>query len=181
MLLPASFKLALVCCSCLHHLLPWVASCSFVMHHTWLSIMSCSCVVCLPCCVLLLDSSRFVAIVRIRSSTLGSASSVRLLHGLILLPCLISCKMTATLDLTTIIAMLVASFYRYAALPIFCSSSLPNCHEPLTFDTRPSKPLLGYVTALLSPSYSIVSCRWSWRLLHGGQDYVGISQYLLFN
>ena len=50
--------------------------------------------------------------------------------------------------------------------------------QPLTFFTLPSKPLFGYVTALLSPSYSVVSCRWSWRLLHGGQDYVGISQYL---
>ena len=81
--------------------------------------------------VLLLDSSCFVAIVRIRSSTLGSASSVRLLHGLVLLPCGISSKMTATLDLTTIIAMLVASFYRFAALTITCSSSLPICHVRL--------------------------------------------------
>ena len=148
------------------------------MHHTWLCIMPCLCswiyhVVCFfP--VLLLSSGN-VVIVRIRSTT-----SACLLHGLILLPSGISGKMTATLDLTTIIAMLVASFYRYAVLPIFCSSSLPNCHEPLTFDTLPSKPLLGYVTALLSPSYSVVSCRWSWRLLHDGQDYVGISQYLLF-
>ena len=125
MLFPASFKLALMCCSCLHHLLPWVASCTLVLHHAWLCIMSCSCVVCLPCCVLLLDSSRFIAIVRIRSSTIGSASSVRLLHGLVLLPSGISGKMTATLDLTTIIAMLVASFYRYAALPITCLSSHP--------------------------------------------------------
>ena len=101
--------------------------------------------------MLLLVSSCFVAIVRIRSSTLGSASSVRLLHGLVLLPCGISGKMTATLDLTTIIAMLVASFYRYGALPIFCSSSLTNCHEPLTFETLPSKPLLGYVTAFAQP------------------------------
>ena len=101
--------------------------------------------------MLLLDSSCFVAIVRIRSSTLGSSSWLHLLHGLVLLPSGISGKMTATLDLTTIIAMLVASFYRYAMLPIFCSSSLPNCHEPLTFDTLPNKPLLGYVTALLSP------------------------------
>ena len=69
----------------------------------------------------LLDSSRIVAIVRIRSSTLGSASSVRLLHGLVILPSGISGKMTVTLDLTTIIAMLVASFYRFAALPIACS------------------------------------------------------------
>ena len=116
-------------------------------------------VVCFFPVVLLLVSSYFVAIVRIRSSTLGLSSWLHLLHGLILLPCRISGKMAATLDLTTIIAMLVASFYRYAALPIICSSSLPNCHEPLTFDTFPSKPLLGYVTALLSPSYSIASCR----------------------
>ena len=108
--------------------------------------------------MLFLDSSRFVAIVRMRSSTLGLSSWLHLLHGLVLLPCGISGKMTATLDLTTIIVMLVASIYRYAALPIICSSSLPNCHEPLTFDTIPSKPLLGYVTALLSPSYSVVSC-----------------------
>ena len=151
MLFPASFKLALMCCSCLHHLLTWVASCSFVMHHACLCIMPCSCVVCLPCCVLLFDSSYFVAIVRIRSSTVGSASSVRLLHGLVLLPCGISGKMTATLDLTTIIAMLVASFYRYAALPITCLSSLPDCHEPLTFDTLPSKPLFGCVTTFVQP------------------------------
>ena len=76
--------------------------------------------------MLLFDSSCFVAIVRIRSSTLGSTTSVRLLHGLVLLPSGILGKMTATLDLTTIIAMLVVSFYRYVALPITCSSSLPK-------------------------------------------------------
>ena len=81
--------------------------------------------------MLLLDSSCFIAIVRIHSSTLGSSSSVRLLHGLVLLPSGISGKMTATLDLTTIIAMLVASFYRFAALPITFSSSLPICHVSL--------------------------------------------------
>ena len=134
------------------------------MHHSWLSIMPCSCVVCLPSCVLLLDSSRVVAIVRIRSS-----SWLHLLHGLVLLPSGISGKMTVTLDLTTIIAMLVASFYRFAALPITCSSSLPKLPcQPLTFFTLPSKPLFGYVTALLSPSYSVASCTWRWRLLHVG-------------
>ena len=146
MLFPASFKLALMCCSCMHHLLSWVASYCPVMHHSCLSIMPCSCVVCLPCCVLLLDSSRVVAIVRIRSS-----SWLHLLHGLVLLPSGISGKMTVTLDLINIIAMLVASFHRYAALPITCSSSLPNCHEPLTFVTLPSKPLFGYVTAFAQP------------------------------
>ena len=130
--------------------------------------------------MLLLDSSRFIAIVRIRSSTLGSSSWLHLLHGIVLLPSGISGKMTATLDLTTIIAILVASFYRYAALPIFCSSSLPNCHEPLTFDTIPSKPLFGYVTALLSPLIALLvageveDCSMVDRIL------VGISQYLLY-
>ena len=76
--------------------------------------------------MLLLDSSRIVAIVRIRSSTLGSSSWLRLLHGLVLIPCGISGKMTVNLDLITIIAMLVASFYRFAALPITCLSSLPK-------------------------------------------------------
>ena len=63
--------------------------------------------------LLLLDSSGNVAIVRIRSTM-----PVRLLRGLALLPSGISGKMTVTLDLITIIAMLVASFFRFAALPI---------------------------------------------------------------
>ena len=87
--------------------------------------------------MLLFDSSYFVVIVRIRSSTLGSASSVRLPHGLVLPPSGISGKMTVTMELTTIIVILAASFYRYAALPITYLSSLPYCHEPLTFDTFP--------------------------------------------
>ena len=151
------------------------------MHHVWLCIMSCSCVVCLRCCVLLFVSSCFVAIVRIRSSTLGSASSFRLLRGFVLLPCGILGKMTATLDLTTIIAMLVASFYRFAALPITCLSSLPYCHEPLTFGTFPmqtivwlcyrfcSAPLIALLVA-----GEVEDCSMMDRIL------VGISQYLLY-
>ena len=53
MLFPASFKLALMWCSCMHNLLPCVASCSFFIHHDWLSIMPCLCVVFLLCCLLL--------------------------------------------------------------------------------------------------------------------------------
>ena len=76
--------------------------------------------------MLLLYSFGFVAIVRIRSTMVGSSSPVRLLHGLVLLPSGISGKMTATLDLTTIVAMLVILFYRYAVLPITCLSSHPK-------------------------------------------------------
>ena len=144
--------------------------------------MSCSCAVCLLCCVFLIDSSRFVAFVRIRSSTLGSASSVHLLHGLVLLPSGISGKMTVTLDLITIIAMLVASFYRFAVLPITCLSSLPYCHEPLTFDTFPMQTVVWLCYRFCSAPLI--------ALLVAGEDencsmldyvYVGISQYLLFN
>ena len=39
-------------------------------------------------------------------------------------------------------------------LPVY--QAIPYCHEPLTFDTLPSKPLLGYVTALLSPLIALL-------------------------
>ena len=141
------------------------------MHHTCLCIMPCLClciyhVVCFFPVLLLISGN--VAIVRIRSTT-----PIHLLHGLILLPSGISGKMTATLDLTTVIAMLVASFYRFAALPIDCSSSHPKLpSRPLTFSPFLANRCLAMLPLLLSPSYSAASCRWSWRLLHDGQDYV---------
>jgi hypothetical protein len=61
-------------------------------------------VVCFFSAVLLLDSFGFVTIVRMRSTML-----VRLLHGFGLLPSGISGKMTITLDITTIFALLVVS------------------------------------------------------------------------
>ena len=61
-------------------------------------------VVCFFLVVRLLDSSCFVVVVRIRSSM-----PIRLIGALILLPRGISDKMTVTLDLTTIFAMLVGS------------------------------------------------------------------------
>ena len=153
------------------------------MHHTCLCIMPCLClciyhVVCFfP---VLLRSSSNVAIVRIHSTT-----PVRLLHGLVLLPCGISGKMTATLDLTTIIAMLVASFYCLAALPIICLSSHPML--PWTsnlWHLSYANHCLAMLPLLLSPSYSVASCKWSWRFLHGGQDFgwdITISLILLMH
>ena len=96
---------------------------------------------------MLLLSSGNVAIVRIRSTT-----SVHLLHGLVLLPSGISRKMTATLDLTTIIAMLVASFYSLcrATYHLFFKPSQIAMSASNLF-TLPSKPLFGYVTAFAQP------------------------------
>ena len=49
--------------------------------------------------------------------------------------------------------------YAHATMPTICLSCLPNFHvKPLTH-LCPSKPLIGYITALLSPSYSVASCR----------------------
>ena len=92
--------------------------------------------------MLLRVSSDNVTFVRIRSTT-----SVCLLHGLVLLPCGISGNMT--IPSKSLLSLLAScSLYLYVALPTTCLSSLPNCHEPLTFVTLPSKPLFGYVTAL---------------------------------
>ena len=102
------------------------------MHHTWLCIMPCLClciyhVVCFfP--VLLLSSGN-VAIVRIRSTT-----SVCLLHGLVLLPCGISGKMTIpSKSLLSLLASCSLFCYAYAAIPTTCLSCLPYCWtKPLT-------------------------------------------------
>ena len=139
-------------------------------------------VVCFFPVVLLLDSSCFVAIVRIRSSTLGSSSPVHLLHGLILLPSGISVKMTVTLDLTTIIAMLVASLYRYAALPIICSSSLPKLPcQPLTFSPFLANRCLAMLPLCSAPVIALLVAGDIEDCSMLEHDYVGISQYLLFN
>ena len=152
------------------------------MHHTWLSIMSCSCVVCLPCCVLLLDSSRFVAIVRIRSSTLGSSLW---LHPFVFF-----------MDSFFFLAGFQARwpypryhFYLYLldVLSITMSRYLPLVYQASQISMSASNhPLLANrclakLPLLLSPSYSVASCRWSWSSSMLEHGYVGISQYLLFN
>ena len=112
-------------------------------------------VVCFFPVLLLRVSSDNVAFVRIRSTT-----SVCLLHGLVLLSCGISGKMTIpSKSLLSLLARCSLYCYAYATIPttsfnkppiLPCQASNPPC---------PSKPLFAYVTALLSPSYSVASCR----------------------
>ena len=83
----------------------------------------------------------------------------RLLLGLVLLPCEISGKMTITLDITSIFACQLLrsiAMLRYLSLVYHASHIAMSASNLFTL---PSKPLLGYVTALLSPSYSVVSFR----------------------
>ena len=80
-----------------------------------------------------------------------------------ILPTGISGKMT--IPSKSLLSLLAScSLFCYAAIPttcyimprmLPCQASNPPC---------PSKPLFGYVTALLSPSYSVASCRWRWSL-----------------
>ena len=128
MLLPASFKLALMCCSCMHHLLPCHAS----LNRTCIILVCASChayvvvvyyVVCFFPVLLLRVGSCNVAFVRIRSST-----SVCLPHGLVLLPCGISGKMTIpSKSLLSLLARCSLFCYAYAAIPTTCLSCLPYC------------------------------------------------------
>ena len=134
--------------------------CHASLNRTCIILVCASChvhvlVVCSFTVLLLRVGSDYVAFVRTRSSM-----PVCLLHGLVLLPCGISGKMTIpSKSLLSLLASCLLFCYDYAAIPttcfimphiLPCQTSNPPC---------PSKPLFGYVTALLSPSYSVVSCR----------------------
>ena len=80
-------------------------------------------VVCFFPVLLLRVGSDNVAFVRIRST-----SSVCLLHGLVLLPCGISGKMTIPLkSLLSLLASCSLFCYAYTAIPTTCLSCLPYC------------------------------------------------------
>ena len=112
-------------------------------------------VVCFFPVLLLRVGSDYVAFVRTHS-----AMYVCLLHGLVLLPCGISGKMTIpSKSLLSLLARCSLYCYAYAAIPTTCYIMPPILPWQTFNPPCPSKPLFGYVTALLGPSYSIVSCR----------------------
>ena len=105
--------------------------------------------------LLLRVGSDNVAFVRTRSTT-----SVYVLHGLVLLPCGISGKLTIpSKSLLSLLASCSLFCYAYAGIPTTCFILPPTLLSQASNPPCPSKPLFGYVTASLSPSYSIVSCR----------------------
>ena len=73
------------------------------------------------------------------------------------------------------------SLYCYAAIPTTCYIMPPLLPCQTSNPSCPSKPLIGYVTALLSPSYSVASCRWRLKAVPCWNIYllVGISLYYL--
>ena len=128
------------------------------MHHTRLCIMPCLCllvyhVVCSFSVVLFLDSSGNVAFGRIRSTTFGC-----LLHGLVLLPCGISGKMT--MPSKSLLSLLAScSFYRYLALPTTCYIMPPILPCQASNPPFLANRCLAMLPLLLSPSYNVASCR----------------------
>ena len=124
--------------------------------------------------VLLLSSGN-VAIVRIRST-----APVRLLHGLVLLPCGISGKMS--IPSKSLLSFLAScSLYCYATLPTTC-----YIMPPILPCQASNPPFLANRCLAMLPLCSAPLI----ALLVAGEDedcsmldyvYVGISQYLLFN
>ena len=77
----------------------------------------------------------------------------------------------------------------YASCSLYCHAPLPiTCYimSPILSMSSSNHPFLANrclakLPLLLSPSYSVASCRWSWSCSMSEHGYVGISQYLLFN
>ena len=113
---------------------------------------------------------------RIRSTT-----SVCLLHGLVLLPSGISGKMT--IPSKSLLSLLAScSLYCYAALPTTCYIMPPILPCQASNPPFLANRCLAMLPLLLSPSYSVASCRWRWSLfLVGTCLFVGISLlYLVY-
>ena len=132
--------------------------------------------------MLLLGSSCFIAILRIRSTLLGSYTLIHLLNGLVILPGRISGKITVTLDLTTIFDMLVVSMPSLcrATYHLFIKPPELPC-QPLTFSTILANRCLAMFPLCSTPLIALLVAGAVAGCSMLGHGYHGISQYLLFN
>ena len=142
MMFPTSFKLALMCCSCLHRLLPWVASCSFVMHHAC----------CASCLVYVWCVYHVVCFFSIVPVSLRSWGFVRLrlvclrpfvffMDSFFFLAGFQARWLLPWISLLSLLCQLLRSIamLRYL-VPVY--QAIPYCHEPLTFDTFPMQTVV---------------------------------------
>src|SRR3954470_24023240 len=130
------------------------------MHHPWLCIVPCLCDVCLLCCLFISGLLPSLASVTFRSCE-DSFDFVRLSSSWTRSSSLRDLRQDDhTLEITSIFAC-----YLLALLLCLCCDTYhllimpPILLNQASNPPFPSKPLFGYVTALLSPSYSVVSCR----------------------
>ena len=105
-----------------------------------------------------------VACVRNRSST-----SVCLLHGLVLLPCGISGKMTIpSKSLLSLLASCSLYCYAYAMIPTTCLSCLPYClTKPLTHLVL-ANHCLAMLPLCSAPLIALLVAGEDWSLFHVG-------------
>ena len=131
-------------------------------------------VVCFFPVLLLRVNSDNVAFVRICST-----SSICLLHGLVLLPCGISGKMTITLEITSIIACWLFALslcLRYLP-PVYHASHIAMSASNHPFLANRCLAKYRFCSALLIALLVAGEDEVGSMLEHG---YVGISQYLLY-
>ena len=124
----------------------------------WLFTM----IVCFFPVLLLRVGSVNVEFVRIRSTT-----SVCLLHGLVLLPCGISGKMTIpSKSLLSLLASCSLFCYAYAAIPTTCLSCLPYCWtKPLTHLVLANR-CLAMLPLCSAPLIALLVAGEDWSLFH---------------
>ena len=127
--------------------------------------------------LLLRGGSDYVAFVRNRSTT-----SVCLLHGLVLLPCGISGKMTIpSKSLLSLLASCLLFCYAYAVIPTTCLSCLPYCHvKPLTHHVLANR-CLAMLPLCSAPLIALLVAGEDWSLfLVGTCLLLGYHYYILF-
>ena len=139
------------------------------MHHTCLCIMPCVCGGCLLCCLFLSGLLLSLASVSFRScedsfdsvylsSSWTRSSSLRDFRqddrypGSHYYHCYASCF---------VLSLCCATYH------LFIKPHKLPC-QPLTFSPFLANRCLAMLPLLLSPSYSVASCRWSWSLFHVG-------------
>ena len=160
-----------MCCSCLHHLLPWVASYSFVMHHA-------CCASCLDYVWCVYHVVCFFSIVPV---SLRSWGFIRLrlvrLRGFIRSSSSWT-RYSSLRDFRQDDRYPGSHYYHcYAScfvLSLCCVTYLLLIKPPILpwtsnlWHLSYANHCLAMLPLLLSPSYSVASCRWRWRLLHVG-------------
>ena len=139
------------------------------MHHTWLCIMRCLCDDCLLCCLLLSGLPLSLASVSFRScedpfDNVGSSSPWTRFFFIA------GSQVRWPLPWYHFYLCLLASlFYRYAALPITCSLSLPNLPcQPLTFSPFLANRCLAMLPLCSAPLIALLVAGEEWSLFHVG-------------
>ena len=137
------------------------------MHHTWLCIMPCLCDGCLLCCLLLSGLLLSLASVPFQScedpfnyvrlsSSWTRSSSLRDLRKM-------------TIPSKSLLSLLAScSLYCYAALTTTCYIIPPILPCQASNPPFLANHCFAKLPLLLSPSYSVTSCRWSWSWFHVG-------------